>query len=105
MEYLNYDNEFLTKVQQDFKIPFAGSRASDSLEIGVVGTYAFLWSSSPTIGFDTAFNFALHTGGAGINSTVWRASALSVRCFKNPDNSIVDEDISFSIDIDSTTSI
>ena len=47
----NYDNEFLTKVQQDFKIPFAGSRASDSLEIGVVGTYAFLWSSSPTIGF------------------------------------------------------
>ena len=31
--------------------------------------------------------------------------AAPVRCFKNPDNSSVDEDISFSIDIDSTTSI
>ena len=106
MEYLNYDNEFLLKIQQDFKIPFAGLRVGDSTQIGVMGINAHLWSSSPAaLGFDSARSFDLHTGGVGTTVTVWRAGWLSVRCFKNPVNSTVNEDISFSIDIDSTTKV
>ena len=87
MEYLNYDNEFLLKIQQDLKIPFAGLRGSDSAQIGVMGIDAHLWSSSPaSLGFDSARSFDLHTGGAGTTVSAWRAFAFSVRCFKNPDN-------------------
>ena len=68
--------------QEDFKIPFAGYRYYGAKVYGV-GDYTFPWSSSPDAGNEYARYFNLDPNNANVYYNLHRASAFSVRCFKN----------------------
>ena len=81
-ENWEYDETFWLKIQEDFKIPFAGLRDYDAY-VNDVGSSALLWSSSPIVGLGGARYFFLDPNEANTNSYFSRANAYSVRCFKD----------------------
>ena len=70
------------KFQEDFKIPFAGYRHNNANVYGI-GVYADLRSSSPSVGNGLARGFCLDPNKVSALSSVSRANAYSVRCFKD----------------------
>ena len=79
----NYTTLDGLKFQEDFKIPFAGSRYLDAAKVYNMGYNANLWSSSPNVGNDNARNFNLNPNEANANNNNNRANAFSLRCFKH----------------------
>ena len=79
----NYTTLDWLKFQEDFKIPFAGSRYYYDAKVFSMGSYAYLWSSSPRVGNDYARRFYLGPDGAHVNGSYDRADADSLRCFKD----------------------
>ena len=78
----NYDWNFM-QFQEDFKIPFAGTRLDNDAKVFNVGYTAYLWSSSPYVGSDNARSFYLDPIAANANISYVRALGFSVRCFKD----------------------
>ena len=87
------NNTAKDQFQSDFKIPFAGIRGEYyDAQVSYVGSRTILWSSSPDV-TTHAWSFYMLSPNVTAYSTKTRASALSLRCFKNS-----------SLDLSSTSS-
>ena len=70
--------------QEDFKIPFARARYFRDASLNTVSNGALFWSSSPDGNSSfRARSFSLFSWEGGANYSSSRATAHSVRCFKD----------------------
>lgn len=80
----NNDKEIGKEFAEDFNIPFAGNRNYYDANVYGQGSVAYLWSSSPCSAHSNYARYlSLNSSNVSANNYVYRASGLSVRCFKN----------------------
>ena len=78
-----YFDSNISQFYTAFQIPFAGYRDIYDGSLYSQGDYAYLWSSSPYVGNESARYFDMNEDYAGADSNDYRAYGFPVRCFKD----------------------
>ena len=77
-------NSNLSQFYTAFQIPFVGARGRDDGFLRGRGSDAYLWSSSPSVGEESARYFFMMEYYASAGDYFYRTSGLPVRCFEDP---------------------
>ena len=85
IECEEYDEDFALQIQNDLKLPFAGSRYYEDASLYNHGSFGLYWSSSPSDSDnpDSARTLYLYSSDVRAIYNYNRAVGLSVRCFKD----------------------